>query len=587
MRTISVILLALCVMGAVAQPPTQAPNQGPTQAPTKAPTQGPTQGPTQAPTKAPTQGPTQPPNRAPTLPPPPPTPAPYVPPTKQPCPAVSSQPFCKLTDLPKLNLTTGCTNCKPCTSSVISACNTPRELSFCGPNQVPFTVSSPCCQLCIPPPSKPTEACDASKTPVCGPGVLPSVNSTTGCLVCRAADGRQGDCSESKLKACETVISNLPSCAIGQAPTRDPDTCCISCKPRPAPVCTQAQLDSCRVKVPTLPACAANVAPSFNSSSCCLTCNPNYLPNSVKPSNSSGKACTAEQVKLCAAQVSTCQAGEQSVPIPNSCCVSCLRPQSACSPDTVVKCQQSTRDCVSGETPTFVTGECCPTCRPAPQSVPSCASPASTGSFFAVIAPTGQPSQTGCKPNEVCMRVGSGSTYKAVCKPRKVFDVGFNATDATRINNLRNMTASDFKSFLTEIVSRHCESNTDKASCQLFNKRGTFDGDVASISYTDEGIVGTIVAADAPIKPTDVGTQSNPIFRLMQTSTSTTEESYYSLISTASSDAYANSGYTVVTVSVNDDAGSGSTPSDATSVRAVGMTMLMSIVLSSIVMMMF
>ena len=347
-----------------------------------------------------------------------------------------------------------CFSCRICDTVAISSCPILTALRVCGFNETSFNPITPCCQRCVPPiPPSTCSTTQKNNIPLCSSGVAPALNSTGGCPTCLPSDGRAGGCTNDKLAACFSAETLLPDCPSGQPPSRNPDSCCLNCKPVAtntinARICdptSKAVIDNCINNIiPKLRICEIGETRAFNISNCCVTCNMPATatiitpPPTSSPSDKSSAAsrCTREEVSDCIESMPICGINDSPLNLPSQCCPSCTRPQSICSPNLVVSCVNTTRPCLTGEAPSFVLGECCPTCLAAPPIFPTC-SPA-------------------CAASAICTTLVQNGTFKATCSPVSTVELLFNSTDTAKQYQLSNYDFRTMRVFLNEIITRYC-----------------------------------------------------------------------------------------------------------------------------------
>jgi len=278
---------------------------------------------------------------------------------------------------------------------------------------------------------------DPDFIPVCTNGETPT--TVNGCPSCWNANVIAPGCTVAQLQTCWQNQGNLPPCTSGVQPTRNPNTCCLSCK-YTTPPCTRQQLETGVAAYGTLSTCG-NTAPSFSTSTCKITCR--RTPTAAEtPSNGT---CYSPGYYTCFGNTDTCRFGE----IPkrndaNLCCADCIRPETSCQRADIVYCFRNIPTCSAGELPTYVQGECCPTCkRAAPVCSPAC--------------PTGQV----CYPNHK----DDTDNIVAACVATKTVYV----KAATNYGNFNSsVTNGDILIFLREFMMRLCERIPNADICNQY-----------------------------------------------------------------------------------------------------------------------
>jgi len=271
---------------------------------------------------------------------------------------------------------------------------------------------------------------DPDLLPACNPGQTPT--TVNGCPSCYVQNEIAKGCTLTQLQACYANQGNLPACAAGVAPTRDANTCCLSCK-YTTPPCTRQQLEAAVTKYPTLPLCTGGAQSVFSTATCSRNCR---RPPAAGEMLVNG-TCSASANYQCFSSTDTCRFGE--IPVrndPNLCCSHCRRPETQCQRETIVYCFQNIPTCSAGELPTYVAGECCPTCKLGPFTCPA-------------ACPTGQV----CYPNH---KDANGNIVPA-CVATKVLNFK-TATNAGSFDPA--VTGNDIKIYFREFVMRLCERNT-------------------------------------------------------------------------------------------------------------------------------
>ena len=339
-----------------------------------------------------------------------------------------------------------CFSCMPCSATHVSNCQPLNVLKTCQYNELPYKEGAPCCQTCIPPIQNVCSGSQRDTISICDRGIVPSLNST-GCPTCLSVDGRLGSCAKEKKDVCEALLPFLPFCPGGQQPTRNPDTCCLSCKlPLVEPnACRSIDIDNCvKNMLPNTRMCQSNEIRVFNVSNCCLTCNIplnpflSYTPappTSRNDKSSAATRCSRSEVAKCIASMPICAFNDMPINIPSQCCPSCSRPETLCSPDFVVKCIETTRFCSANESPSYVAGECCPTCIKKYQS---------------------QPCNLVCNSAQVCSIIYSEGTYTPVCSPISKLQISISSSNLNKQSQLLQYGNSTMRSFINELISRYC-----------------------------------------------------------------------------------------------------------------------------------
>jgi hypothetical protein len=453
-------------------------------------------------------------------------------------------------------------SCRPCLSADKSLCPPPQALPFCNSTKVTqFAGCCPSCKSGFAPASSANAARQmdddmiqrrGSMTNPCTPAVIAAlpycndtnsfaVDSNSQCPTCRPANGLSGSCSNDQVQQCSTLAASLPACDAGESPTRDPVTCCLSCVPSTSTLEDQFKKNKCdsdkaskqcsnMLSNNMIRNCDATTqeVPSFNTTSCCLTCVNQTAKTQFQPQNG---VCQRSVFAQCMSTVYPCQAGSRAVQVSTpgqSCCPSCVQAESLCTPEQVVMCQRSQRACLANETQVHLTGECCGSCRPPAPATVSC--------------PT-------CSTGNICIKVRNAGAWTAKCVASSTYTFAFSTADDTRRKTIGNFSATDAPLMLNEMVRRFCETQSSSVACALFVARQyVLDMNVISVNASAPGVLTVTVqlptASIAASDSADNTLSSIALFgvknTLFQSSASMSD-----LATTASTDSYASSGYSV------------------------------------------
>eukprot|EP00455_Lapot_gusevi_P037931 TRINITY_DN4253_c0_g1_i3.p1 TRINITY_DN4253_c0_g1~~TRINITY_DN4253_c0_g1_i3.p1 ORF type:complete len:461 (+),score=189.54 TRINITY_DN4253_c0_g1_i3:98-1384(+) len=376
-------------------------------------------------------------------------------------------------------------------------------------------------RLCSPAPRvcAPNEPVQAGPAPLC-------------CASCMPPSGRdEATCPQAKMAACQATFNQLPTCAPGADPARNTTSCCLTCRPPPVNPCQQVD---CSKMINNIPICAPGTQPAFNGTTCCPNCRL-PPPGPQQPTPPPGGRCSGQDVAACMVNTTVCAASETPFQIPGLCCPSCKRPQSQCSPDVVVQCRATARNCTAGETPVVPQGECCLSCKPASPLPPRQCNPA-------------------CAPDQRCSVVKRSGAFSFVCRKRSVISLTLTIADASRLQQLANFQAPQFRDLVREFLERWCEDNTDSPVCKLLKSADDVDADVLGATKNADGSVTLKIETSAePVATTDVSGRLS-LFD--------TTDSWSTAISSSATSSYASGGVTVTAVS-STDSGSGTTSAAA------------------------
>jgi len=354
---------------------------------------------------------------------------------------------------PSTDSTDGCPTCRLGRKDRLKCRLRPGAIPYCDESEKPSLIERTGCFSCRPKRIKCPSVrwCKDSQEPT---------KDENNCPSCRL----QTKCTVEKLKRCHEAAhgedSIIPECEPGVKPTRDEESCCLSCVP--VSDCDHEAREECR-KLTLEPCTDDEIGNAFDPVSCCRTCSRPKAKEDEKPEIVDDKVkCNKDKLRASLKNVPECLEGEKPEFDMEHCAPSCSRPARQCTKIQVAQCKDKMPFCEGDLRPTAIRGQCCPSCK---KNAPTC-------------GPV-------CGSDEKCVTQHVDNITTTACRGKKTKTFKMKVIDQDDFEVIKEMDKSEFGQMLSEIVLRHCDSFVTQEECKK-NKDAAQDGlKVLSKTHSD------------------------------------------------------------------------------------------------------